>query len=172
MIMILSHTPIWVYALFAGLLLLGWQQSRTREVKPWLAFLMPAGLLGYSLSSVLLSVDLTSVWSALACWLLGLFSAIGVGFYTGSKGAVAYSVSTGRLLIQGSWLPLVFIQGIFWVKYSVGVLTAMTPELLTSTVAVYSLSFVYGLFGGVFTARTLFLWMAYSKGKAESDIVE
>lgn len=44
-VQILSHTPIWVYALFFVLLGFGLMQTRTRTVGKILALLLPVGMI-------------------------------------------------------------------------------------------------------------------------------
>ncbi len=41
---ILAHTPAWVFGLLLGLIVLGLQQARNRQVKLWLAYLLPSGM--------------------------------------------------------------------------------------------------------------------------------
>ena len=48
-VQILSHTPIWVYALFFVLLAFGLIQTRTRTVRKMPALLLPAGMTALSL---------------------------------------------------------------------------------------------------------------------------
>ena len=49
---ILSHTPIWVFALFLGLLVFGLMQTRTRTVRRIPALLLPAGMIALSLAGI------------------------------------------------------------------------------------------------------------------------
>jgi hypothetical protein len=44
-VQILSHTPIWVYALFFVLLVFGLMQTRTRTVRKIFALLLPVGMI-------------------------------------------------------------------------------------------------------------------------------
>jgi len=49
---ILEHTPLWVWAVFAALILLGWQQTRTRDVSIARATILPVIMILLSLSGV------------------------------------------------------------------------------------------------------------------------
>ena len=60
---ILRHTPPWVWALAAGLLLLGLSQLRERRVAPVRLWVLPGVLLGMGLWS--LSQSFTPPWLAL-----------------------------------------------------------------------------------------------------------
>lgn len=73
----LAHTPGWVYAVFAALLFLGWQQSRNRALSRWRLALLPALMLGLSLNGVASSFG----WGVpqIACWAAGVTTASVLG---------------------------------------------------------------------------------------------
>jgi protein-S-isoprenylcysteine O-methyltransferase Ste14 len=54
-VQILSHTPIWVFALFVILLVFGLMQSRTRTVSLIPALQLPAGMIALSLTGIYFS---------------------------------------------------------------------------------------------------------------------
>ena len=54
-VQILSHTPIWVFALFVMLLAFGLMQSRTRTVSLTPALQLPAGMIALSLTGIYFS---------------------------------------------------------------------------------------------------------------------
>lgn len=58
---ILSHTPIWVFALFFVLLGFGLQQTRTRSVSIVPALQLPAGMIAYSLAGINSSFGLRTI---------------------------------------------------------------------------------------------------------------
>ena len=49
---ILIHTPIWVYGLFVLLVVFGLQQTRSRDVKAVLAYLLPLWMIALSLAGI------------------------------------------------------------------------------------------------------------------------
>jgi hypothetical protein len=49
---ILSNTPPWVFGLFAGLVMLGLMQARTRRVGKAAALALPAGMVALSLAGI------------------------------------------------------------------------------------------------------------------------
>ena len=60
--------------------------------------------------------------------------------------------------VQGSWVPLALMMGIFATKYFVGVASAMHPELTRQTAFALGFSALYGAFSGVFAGRAVRLW--------------
>ncbi len=50
---ILEHTPVWVWGVFVAILLLGLQQTRTRDVSIARATILPVVMILLSLSGVL-----------------------------------------------------------------------------------------------------------------------
>ena len=63
---ILSHTPLWVFGLFFGLVYLGYVQSRTRQVSRSRLTMLPIAMLAWSLYSVWSTFD--AHLTALAAW--------------------------------------------------------------------------------------------------------
>ena len=62
---ILTHTPLWVYGLFVGLIFVGWQQTHDRFVKQPTLLILPLGMLALSFFGA------TSSFAAIACILRG-----------------------------------------------------------------------------------------------------
>lgn len=150
---ILSHTPAWVYALFLGLALLGWQQSRSRNVKQLVIFLLPIGML------ILSFIEVTSTFGygsyLILFWLVGVCCCIVVGLKLFPNSPAEYQQETDSFYIPGSWWPMVFIMAIFFTKYGVGVLSSIAPDILNSIVVALGLALLYGVLSGVFFTRAI-----------------
>ena len=150
---ILAHTPPWVYALFVGLSLLGWQQSRSRKVKQFVVFLLPIGMLALSFVGVTSSFgyDLFNIF----IWFVGicLCTLLGLKFFPSSS--ALYQTETRSFIVPGSWWPLVFIMAIFFTKYAVGVISSINPDLLKNISVALTLSLLYGVFSGTFFTRAI-----------------
>ena len=87
-VQILSHTPIWVYALFFVLLMFGLIQTRTRIVRKMPALLLPAGMLALSLWGIYSSFGLATI--LLAAWGMAIAIASVVGYtFSGIRGFTA-----------------------------------------------------------------------------------
>jgi len=148
---ILEHTPVWVWAVFAAVILLGLQQTRTRDISIARATVLPVVMITLSFTSVLGAFG--QVPLAWAAWLIGLALALVLaGKAVGVRGA-SKSAQPGYLHIPGSFLPVALILAVFVTKYSAGVALAMNPSLAANTRVAVSLSLVYGAFSGLFWAR-------------------
>ena len=150
---ILTHTPIWVYALFIGLSFLGWQQSRSRNVKQFVIFLLPIGMLLLSFFGVTSSFgyDLLNIFF----WLVGICICTLLGLKLFPTSSALYQIETRSFIVSGSWWPLVFIMAIFFTKYAVGVIASINPDLLKNISVALTLSLLYGVFSGTFFTRAI-----------------
>ena len=150
---ILSHTPLWVFGLFFGLVYLGCVQSRTRQVSRSRLIVLPVVMLAWSLYSVWSTFD--AHLTALATWACAWCAVVAIGLVRGPSHSASYDAATVQFTVAGSWLPLALMMGIFFFKYAVAVVHAMTPGLLETTTAVVVVAGTYGLFSGLFMARAL-----------------
>ncbi|KZN12453.1 DUF6622 family protein [Marinomonas sp. TW1] len=152
---ILTSTPVWVWAVFAGLIYLGWKQRYDRNVSKKRVLLVPFVMVLLSLHGTISSFSSGSepvlLWAAglvctlLLCWLIFPFQ------------SASFDTTSKTFHIAGSCAPLLIIMGIFTIKYTVGVMTAMHNPMLKQPVMIASLSFLYGVFSGYFIARSLTL---------------
>jgi len=154
---ILSSTPVWVWGLMAGLLALGLSQTRGRQVSLLRVLVLPLVM------TLMALLGLASAFfnnghlaSALLTWLAVVAASVAVLTQTLSTGAW-YDATHQRFDLPGSWVPLALMMGIFVTKYLVGVETAMNPGAFATPEAAIALSALYGLFSGVFVARTWLL---------------
>lgn len=150
---ILTHTPLWVFGLFFGLVYLGYVQSRTRQVSRSRLIVLPIAMLGWSLYSVWSTFD--THLTALAAWACAWGAVVAIGLARGPSRATSYDATTARFTVAGSWLPLALMMGIFFFKYAVAVVHAVKPGILETATAVTVVSGMYGLFSGLFMARAM-----------------
>jgi hypothetical protein len=161
---IITHTPTWVWALLAGLVALGWSQTRDREVSLKRVTVLPVVMMIFSASSVLQNngsqSQLIVVWIA-ACLLL---AACVMRIPLNQK--THYQASKGMLYVTGSWIPMVLILTIFIGKYALAILTTLQPELAhTFGFAISSTAF-FGALSGIFLGRVVRLWKIAATAKA------
>lgn len=156
LIEILRHTPPWVFVLFFVLLVLGCSQSKGRTVSRNKVSILPVAMLVLSFYGVLSAFG--SVAVGLAFWVLGVAIAVGLGVKLALPQSVTFSAETQTFFVPGSWLPLAFMMAIFCTKYVVGVILARQLPITGETAFVGSVSMCYGLFSGVFLARTIVIW--------------
>jgi hypothetical protein len=154
---ILAHTPVWVWIVLAALILLGLQQSRTRDVSIARATILPVVMIVLSLSGVVVPAGHSGAFGpvtfALAAWAAGVgFSLMLAGKAVAVRGA-SRSTQPGHLRIPGSFVPVMLILAVFITKYSAGVALAINPSLAANTAVAGTLSLVYGIFSGLFWSR-------------------
>jgi hypothetical protein len=150
-LVILEHTPLWVWALFGAVVLLGLQQVRTRDVSIARATILPVVMIVLSLSGVLGAFG--QVPFAWAAWVVGLALSLRLAGKTVAVRGAFRSAQPGYLHIPGSFVPVILILAVFVTKYSAGVALAMKPSLAANTGVAIALSLVYGAFSGLFWAR-------------------
>ena len=156
MTQILTHTPLWVFGLFFGLVYLGYLQSRTRQVSRGRLIVLPLAMLAWSLYSVWSTFD--AHLTALAAWACAWVAVVVISLAWVPSRRLAYDASTARFTVPGSWMPLALMMGIFFTKYAMGVALVMHPGLAQDAAVALPVSALYGAFSGGFVARALRLW--------------
>ena len=153
LVQILSHTPIWVYALFLVLLAFGLIQTRTRTVRKLPALLLPAGMLALSLAGIYTSFGLATL--PLAAWgvAIAIASVVGYTFFRDTR--IHCTATDGTFFIPGSWVPLVVMMAIFLTKYVYAVMHAYNAAVIATPLFIGALSAVYGLLSGYFSSRAV-----------------
>ena len=152
-VQILSHTPIWVYALFLVLLVFGLLQTRTRTVGKIPALLLPVGMIALSLAGINSSFGLRTI--PLAAWGVALTIATVVGYTFFRDKRIHCKATDGKFFIPGSWVPLVVMMAIFFAKYVYAVMNALNAEVISTPMFIGALSAVYGLLSGYFSSRAV-----------------
>lgn len=153
---IIHNTPLWVWALLAGLLALGYSQTRSRTVGLRRLVIMPVAMVLLSLYGTVSAFGPSP--GVLGAWLAaGALLATRVVQRPVPLGT-AYDTAHRHYTMPGSWLPMLVILGIFCTKYAVGVTLAMQPAMARHTLFATLVGTLYGLFSGFFAGRTLRLW--------------
>lgn len=155
---ILIYTPHWVFGLLAILVIFGVLQARTRQVTIQVALILPLAMLVLSLSGVLRYVGLQL--PALLCWLVGIAVVAALSLKVIGKNLAHFDSVNRKLVIQGSWLPLFIILGIFITRYALGVATAMEFGIIHERYFPLLVSLVLGAWSGFFLARGIIFWRA------------
>lgn len=158
LVRILTYTPRWVFILLAVLLAFGFLQTRTREVRRWVALVMPVAMLLLSFTG--LTRYLGWQWPALVCWLLGTATTAGLGLASMDRRKTIFDPASQRLRIPGSWWPLFVILGIFSTRYALAVSTAMDLGIVHAPHFRQVASLILGGWSGFFVARGVVLWRA------------
>jgi uncharacterized membrane protein len=150
---ILGRTPLWVWGLLAGLLVLGLLQTRRREVPIPRLVILPLALGVFSFGGLLSDfgaqpVLVAAFAGAAALMVLTLAS-------RPAPAGVQFDARERLFLLPGSWVPLALILGIFLTKYAVGVSLAMQPALKAEPAFALAIATLSGVFTGLFAGRAL-----------------
>ncbi|MGM9488501.1 DUF6622 family protein [Ideonella sp. YS5] len=153
---ILTHTPRWVFFLFAALVWLGFSQMAGRRATLRRVTLLPVAMLALSFFGVVSSFA-GLAW-ALLPWAAGVALSAAAVLARPVPEGTAYEPGSRRFALPGSALPLGLMMGIFLLKYAVGVSLAMAPELASSAGYATLVGAVSGALSGVFLGRAARLW--------------
>lgn len=161
---ILSHTPMWVWPLLAFLIFRGLQATRTRQTPLWRALVLPLVMFGLSVFGLLQGLSAHALASALGA--LALLVGAWLGFHGPSTRRITVDVARQRLILPGSWQPLLLTLAVFALKYSAAVLLAMHPALATADWFTLPLAALYGAMAGLFAGRMLRIMHLYVRATA------
>ena len=150
---ILTGTPVWVWALLAGLLVLGYSQTRSRQTGLPRTLAMPLAMGALSLYGTVSALGASA--PVLTGWLLSAVLAAAFTARLPAATGTHYDAKQRLVTQAGSWVPMLLILGIFLTKYSVGVSLVLHPALRLDPAFALPVATLYGLFTGLFTGRTL-----------------
>jgi hypothetical protein len=144
---ILTRTPLYVWAILAGLIYRGYLASKDREVVFWKLFIIPA------IMPLLTVPDLTLKFGhagqSVAIW-AGAAALVTLLTWQFSRARVSPAAQAGNVLVRGTWLPLVAMLGIFFTKYAVNVMLAINPQARGDVLFAAACCALFGVFNGVF----------------------
>jgi sterol desaturase/sphingolipid hydroxylase (fatty acid hydroxylase superfamily) len=150
---IVSHTPAWVFVVFAVLIAIGARQMQPRIVSRRRLIVLPLVVAAYSLYGVLMASHGSPL--ALTMWLVAVLVAFLLTYMSAPSGAAPETASTVR--VPGSWVPMVVIVGLFTARYAYNVMLAMHPEVSHSVSFMTLFSAVFGFLGGLLLSRSVLL---------------
>jgi hypothetical protein len=146
-----SHIPVWVFAVFGALVVLGIRQSRTRLVAPDTLVVVALAMFGLSLYGVIAAFGVNL--APLLAWALGISASASFGRrLLGPRGLERMSSS---VVIPGSWLPMGLLMAIFAAKFVLGFASAVRHPVVTEPWFIVAASFTFGILSGAFVARAL-----------------
>lgn len=150
---ILINTPLWVWALLAALLALGFSQTRSRTAGLARVALLPLGLGAFSLYGTISAFGTSP--TVLGSWLATAVLLVLVVNQLALPAGARYDSATRQFQLPGSWVPMALIMGIFLTKYAVGVSLVMHPELKVHANFSLAIGTLYGVFSGIFAGRAI-----------------
>lgn len=166
---ILKSTPTWVWGLLAGLMALGFSQVRDRSASLARVTLMPVAMTAFSLWGTASAFGSSPQFATVL--LVWLVCASLLATLIGRTSAPAtYDRASRTYAMQGSWMPLLTIAGIFMTKYLVGVELAMQPQLAHDGQFTLVAGALYGVFNGIFAGRAVRLWRLAFRGGVDAPM--
>jgi hypothetical protein len=147
---ILTHTPIYVWAILAFLVYRGVLAAREREMGAGRMLVIPLLMLALSLQSISTQFGLESV--AMLAWAIGAALSALLCRVSG-KGRASPGAVPGTVRIPGSWMPLALMMTIFAIKYVLAVALAIQPGLAGKALFAASACGLLGLCNGCFLGR-------------------
>lgn len=150
---VLLGTPWWVWGLLAGLLILGYSQTRARQAGLPRTLAMPLAMGALSVYGTLSTLGAAPlvVGGWLAAAVLSALLVLRQPVAAGTR----YDAARRLIEQPGSWAPLLLILGIFLTKYSVIVSLTIHPELRLEPAFALGVAMLYGAFSGLFAGRAL-----------------
>ncbi|KQP22403.1 hypothetical protein ASF43_00255 [Pseudorhodoferax sp. Leaf267] len=156
LVQILSHTPSWVWGLFALLLVLGVRQSRPGRQSLARTLVVPLAMAGLSLYGTVAAFGATA--AVLAAWCAAALPLAWALSRSALPAGTRYDAARRSFSVAGSWMPLALMIGIFLTKYAVGVALAMVPARAHAPAFGLVVALLYGAFSGCFFGRAARLW--------------
>ena len=150
LIQIISHTPLYVWAILAFLIYRGVLAASTREVAFKKLFIIPAVMLALSLQDIGAKFGLQGM--PLAAWAAGALCTGLLVWRLGAPGIAAGSTADA-VRVRGSWAPLALMMAIFMTKYATAVSMAIQPALAGHAVFMVAVCALFGCFNGYFMGR-------------------
>jgi len=172
-VQVITHTPIWVWALLTALIWLGLSQTRARTASLGRITVMPVAMAGFSAWGTVSAFGASPMfgyvmlaWMFAAAVMLAVVAPLAIPHGTG------YDVPARTFSLPGSWAPMLLIMGIFLTKYAVGATLALQPAMARDDLFALSIGILYGLFSGIFAGRAARLWrLAYLSTPLDQPIL-
>jgi len=167
---IISHTPLYVWAILAFLVYRGLQASKAREVAIGTVVIIPLVMLALSLFGIQSAFGLAGLPPLL--WLGGALAGAALAWHLSYPDALNAHPERGVVAMPGSWVPMVLMMSLFFMKYAVAVAMAIAPALRHEPVFVTVVCALYGIFSGVFNGRLLRCLVLYRQARVQHDAVQ
>ncbi len=153
---IISNTPIFVWPLLAYLFWGGWKARKTYIV-PWIPLLiMPVVMCIWSIYSILARYGVLSI----GYWMVSITLGIYLGSLTVRKLGLKFDKKRKLIEISGNWTPLILSMSIFSLRYFLGAIYGLHPEL-ARVPALLIVENIATIVSGMFMGRLVGYWQRY-----------
>lgn len=154
-IMVVSHTPIWVWLLYGVLLFLGLQRTRAGTVSLVRMMILPLIVTGLAIVS-----GIGAGLNGLPLMLAGLVVGSGIGWQFERDGATR-RLADGKIWLRGEWLSFAQIVVVLVFRYATNVVPILAPALNADPMWRSSCLFLSGALSALFLGRTAARLKAY-----------
>lgn len=164
LIHILSHTPLYVWAILAFLVYRGLAAMRDREMAVRKLCIIPAVMLILSLQDIVAKFGFEGL--APLAWAAGAVASMALTWFLGGS-RIAAASAPGSVRVRGSRAPLAMMLAVFCTKYAASVWLATHPQARQAAPFVATVCVLFGAFNGYFLgrlARDLWAWMGLQGG--------
>jgi hypothetical protein len=152
---VIRHTPHWVWAVLALLIVLGVSQLRARRLGRLPVALLPLALGGYSLWGAISLFGLHT--AVVAAWALAMALTAWVARRFAWSPGIRHEPASDRFALPSSVWPLVLMLTVFAVRYSVVVTLVFHREWGGDMGFATGASAVYGVLSGLLAGRALYI---------------
>lgn len=150
LINILTHTPLYVWAILALLVYRGVIAMRDRETNIKLLFVIPVVMLVLSLQDVMTKFGVHTL--PLVAWNIGAAAMMLLVFNVG-QARIEPGSAMGRVRVRGSAIPFAMMMAIFVTKYVLAVALVMQPQWRTDALVAAGVCVLLGTLCGYFLGR-------------------
>jgi hypothetical protein len=158
---ILTHTPLWVFALLAYLVWQGIKAMQPRTTPIWRALIVPVVFIVWGMSRIGFGHQ-DSAWPLVA-WMAAALVLMPLGVLTPRPFEVDHV--TGQIIRPGNAFALIRNLIVFVLQYAVGVITAIDAS--DRALAIIIGRAISGATAGYFIGSTIALLIAYRRKSAE-----
>lgn len=145
---VIIYTPIWVWALYAILLFLGFQRTRDNTVPLWRMLILPTVVALLTISSFI-GTGLDGVPAAV----VGIAIGAVVGWQLERDRSTARQPD-GRVWLRGEWLSFFQLLLVLLLRYSMNVVAYVSPALAAETTWYLSTTLISTCLSAMFLGRT------------------
>ena len=149
---IISHTPGYVWAILAALVVLGSLQLHDHVITRARLALAPVGMGALSLWGATMAFGART--EVIAAWALGIALALVANRWLQWPRNVRAD-GTGRFAIGGSPWPLIAMLAVLMIRYAIAVTLVFHHEWARDPFFSFAAALVYGAISGLFAARAL-----------------
>jgi len=148
---VVRHTPLYVWGILAGLVVVGLVHLRSRETSRARVLALPIGLAGYSVAGAIASFGAPLL--VVTAWALGMTLMLALSRWVVWPRNVRFVAARNRFLVPGSVAPLVAMVAVFAVRYVAAVVLILNPAWRGLAAVASAGGLAFGILSGLFAMR-------------------